>query len=383
MSVLDQTQDLDGRELYRLTRLYSLPPFCKQASSQMIMGYPDGVYAYPPRRLYPCDTAAATYISTLFFLDKKAAFNDAVANYVQGQLTRYASYHGIGERIEQLKQAFAADKNTPEAQLSDDEFALVLDDGERHYPLRNATEVKAAAEFTLKNRQLIPLSYRQKMAGRILTKANEYGAALGDLDEFLEKQAGYGGCSTQQAAELLFQRARLLKTAGKLDAAIQIGQLAKTALSTKEAVHDDARRRELAVLVDRVDREYNLYNKFEQLMPPEDVLFGFTEKSASNLRNSHVSTISGNIYKRADLSNLKLDDIRDFMGDDFADAVSTGGLFVSEEKLAAIVPTLPLNDGKSFDRMARALGVKPTAVEAAHIKEGFSTPELVALAAAR
>lgn len=366
--------------MHRLLQQYPLPPFCKQASSEEIMGT-GAAYAYPPSKLYPCDTAAATWLSAVFFLDKRASFKPHQAAYIESQLDKYAKYHGIGERISVLKTRFKeAAEAQNESNLSDDDFALLMD-GERHYPLRNAKEVKVAAEFMQKTARIIPLSYRQKMAGRILAKADQYGAALGgDLDNFLQKQAGQGHCSAQAAAEFLFERARLLKIAGCLDAAIEMGKMAKAALLSKEAIHDCEHRRTLAAIVDRMDREQGLHEKFAELRLPEDVLFELTEKKASDLRNSHVATSTGNYYKRDDLAQLKLADIADFMGDEFATAISDGNLFVSGEKLAAIVPTLPLADVKLFDRMVSSLGVQPVAKEAAHQREGFSTAELVALA---
>jgi hypothetical protein len=379
-AVLDQTQDTDGREMHRLIQQHPLPPFCKQASSEAFMGS-GAAYAFPPRKLYPCDTAAATWLSTLFFLDKRAEFTPEQGAFIESQLDRFARFHGISERMDQLKATVktAASAND-ETNLTNDDFMLLMD-GERHYPLRNGKEVKVAAEFLRKNARIIPLSYRQKMASRVLVKADQYGAALGgDLDNFMEQQAGRGHCSAQAAAGFLFDRARLLKVAGRLDAAIEMGKMAKAALLSKEAIHDADHRRELAAIVDRMDREQGLHEKFADLQLPEDVLFELTEKKASDLRNAHVATSTGNYYKKDDLTQLKLADIADFMGDEFAEAVSDGALFVSGEKLAAIVPTLPLADVKLFDRMVSSLGVQPVAKQAAHQREGFSTAELVALA---
>lgn len=379
-TVLDQSQDLDGRELYRLTRNHALPPFCKQASAVEAGAQDAQNFAYPPRRLYPCDTPAATYISTLFFLDKQAEFKPDIRAYIDGQLDRFARFHGIAERITLLKQATVSNRAKSEADLTDDDFALILD-GNRHYPLRNGHEVKRAAAFLKDNREIIPYTYRQKMACKILEKADRLGASLGsELDDYLEKQAGRGACSAKHAAAFLFERARLLKWAGKLDAAIQMGRLAKAALDSKESIHDEMGRVKLAGLVDRIDRESGLLGQFADLTPPEEVLFAITEKAASALRDEYVNTLTGNVYKRADLGQLKLDDIRDFMGNQFADAVADGGLFVSPEKIAAIVPTLPLADSRLFDRMLGSLGIGIAAKEAAHVGEGLSTEDLVALA---
>ena len=71
------------------------------------------------------------------------------------------------------------------------------------------------------------------------------------------------------------------------------------------------------------------------------------------------------------------------MGTDFADAISAGGLFVSSEKLAEIVPTLPRGDAELFDRMLNSVGIHPVAKEAAHTRGGFDDADLRALAGMR
>lgn len=389
--LLDQTSDINGQQLYRLSRLYPLPTFVKQASSDAIYGENDmqnHQYADPTHRAFPCHTAAATYISTLFFLDKQAEFNPEDARFIESRLDDFAFFHGISQVVNKLKTKLASDipRNDLD-KLSDDSFALVLDASEspsgaieRHYPLRNALEVKKAAEWLRTYEQELPYKHRQKIATKVLCKAAEFGAGLGDLDEFLQKQGGVGTCAADDAAQFLFNRARLYKRAGKLDYAVQMGRLAKTVASRIGVLHDQDQRIKLAGLVDEADRESGLTRFVDDLQKPEDVFFAITEKTASKLREEHLTTTSGNIYKLADFDKLRLTDVRDMMGEDFADAVSAGGLFISPEKMAEIVPTLPRGDADLFDRLLSSIGINPVAKEAAHERGGFDTADLLALA---
>ena len=95
-----------------------------------------------------------------------------------------------------------------------------------------------------------------------------------------------------------------------------------------------------------------------------------------------VHTMSGNIYKRADFNSASLDGIRDVMGEDFAEAISAGGLYVSEEKLAEVLPTLPRGDAELFDQLLQSMGIFPVAKEAATKSGGFNNEELLVLAGA-
>lgn len=390
-TLLDQTGDLNGQQLYKFLKLYTVPDFVKNASSDAIYGHDElqpHQYADPAKRQFPCHTAAATVISTLFFLDKKAEFSKEKASLLDNRLHQYALFHGINSVIKSLKEKMASyDQNV---ELTDDSYALVLAPNEsgsgkkeRYYPLRNALEVNEAAKYLQKNSSSIPYRYRHIIADKILEKAAEYGAGLGDLDEFIHKQAGQGAAASHEVASLLFDRARLLKIAGKIDYAIEVGKLAKTVAGDAESIHDNARLVKLACLIDDVDHASGLWKSVDDLAKPEDVFFNITTKAASALRDDHLSMTTGNIYKLADIDKLKLSDVRDMMGDEFADTVSTGDMFVCPEKLAEIVPTLPRNDADLFDKLLGSVGIKPVIKEASRYGELFDSETLVELATCR
>lgn len=391
---LDQTGDINGQQLYRLSKLYALPPFVKKASSDDIYGNDQletHQFADPTTRSFPCHTGPATYVSTLFFMDKRAEMNSERAEFIDSRLDDFAFVYGINERITHLKHKLAS--ATPKdniSELSDDMFALILEANEcqtgkreRHYPMRNALEVKKAAEYLKEYRDAFTYRHRQKIASKIIEKANAYGAGLGDLDDFLQKQAGIGVAATHEVGQLLFDRARLLKRAGKLDYAVKMAEIAKTVISQPVSIQYSEQLVKLACLIDDMDYETGLTRLVSNLQKPEDVFFNLTEKTASKLRSEHFATTSGNIYKLADIDILKLDDVRSLMGSDFADAISTGGLLVAPEKLAEIVPTLPRGDAELFDRLLESVGIAPIAKEAAHKTDNFSVEELKALATLR
>lgn len=387
----DQTADVTGQQLYRLTRLYQLPNFVKSASSDAIYGEDEmenHQYADPTYRAFPCHTGPATYISTLFFLDKKADMNPEKAAFIEQRLDNFAYLHGILQSVAALKTKIASiNKISSLDELPDEDFALILDpqdspDGTRArlYPLRNALEVKKAAEWLEQYKDDISYDIRQKIAEAILSKAEVFGAGLGDLDEFLHKQAGIGACAYNDAAKLVNNRAALLKKMGKHDISTKLSEIAKTINKNPTAVNNSEQLIKLAGLIDDIDRETGLNRLVNDLTRPEDVFFEITEKLATTLRNEHISTVSGNIYKLADFDGLKLNDVRDTMGSEFADAISTGGLFVSPEKMAEIVPTLPLNDSELFDSFLQSFGISPVAKEAAHVSNRLSDEDLVTLA---
>jgi len=369
-TILDQTQDLAGREIHRLTTLYGMPDFCKQASHEQICGDPETLsphlYGDPLQRRYPCHTKAATWMSFLFYLDKQASYTEKAAAAIEQRLDQAARYFSIGPQTQELKEKAAANANDELTKLANDDFALVLPDGSRHYPLRNAGEVKAAADWYSRYRDEFTFDDRHTLASKILEKAAQHGASLGEASTALEQAAGLGFCSAQDVYDMLVKRATLTQRRHPNEAA----ELVKTAAVVQQhpdRVRDASQLLKFAAVVDQYDRLTRLTALYDDGLPrPEEWLFRLNEKVASDVVNSHISTLTGNIYEKQALDELSLDDVRSWMGNEFADEVSAGGLFVDAEKIAEIVPTLDRGQASLFDRMLQSRDIQPYAKEAAH-----------------
>jgi len=68
---------------------------------------------------------------------------------------------------------------------------------------------------------------------------------------------------------------------------------------------------------------------------------------------------SGSVYHDDDLAGVKLADVRDYLGTDLANAISSDGILVDTQKAAAVLPTLPRNDAEIFDQMVAELQIHP------------------------
>lgn len=382
-TVLDQTNDHAGREIHRLTKLYDAPDFVKNASDEQLRGTGDlqrHLYADPARKRYPLHTKAATYTSMMFFLDKKAAHAPERAATIEANLDKAAKYHSIANLTERLKTVVDQAEQEKLAALTDEDFALVTDSGERHYPLRNALEVKQAAAWFDRYRDELRWEHRQTLASKILKKAAEHGADVRDHSEVLEKCAGIGTTSAAAISKMLSHRILLTQRQYPSHAA----ELRKVAAAVQTQPHMARQPQTLykiAAAVDDYDRETHLNRRYaNDLGRPEDTLFEINQNMVEKVAAEHVSTTTGNIYTKEALNTLQLNDVRDWMGTDFADEVAAGGLMLDTEKLAQLVPTLPRNDATMFDRLMAAKNVPPRAKEAAHHDQGLSRDRLVELA---
>jgi len=263
-----------------------------------------------------------------------------------------------------LREKIAALSHDSEASLPDEAFAMVAEsEGQpkrRQLPLRNAGEVKAAAAWLEKYRDEFLYPDRRKIADRIFEKAGEFGATLGDHSEFIEKLAGFGTCDAETIAVELEKRAQLIWRKDA-EAATEIRNLAAIVRSSPIESRQPHQLEKMATAIDQLDFNYGLNKLYaDGLDRPEDALFQITEKVATSFISDHIETTTGSVYELSKLAELSPTAVRNWMGDDFTEAVTGGdGLMLDLEKLATILPTLPRDDAGMFDRMVGSLGVSP------------------------
>ena len=388
MSVLDHTQDVSGAEIHRLTSLYQPPEFVKQASHERLCGDPETqaahLYGDPVTRTWPLHSAPATWMSSLFFFNKQAELSPSVADRVESRILQAAQYFQILPQVQALQTKVAHDAKHQLHQVPDADFALVWrtdETTERHYPLRNPTEIKTAEAWFMKYRSEFDWEDRRTIASKIHEKAAQHAVPL-EYQDVIAKTAGYGFAPTSDIVDMLQARAAMVqRTHGTL--ATEMHKLASLIQKQGIELRDSGTRDKIAGIIDRFDRETKLTQLYDAggLPRPEDVMFKVTEKAASEFVQQHVQLQSGAVYEKAALATLPLQHVQQWMGDEFADAVSCGNIFVSVEKLADIAPTLPRGDAEMFERMATAAGIQMFAIDKAASDQTLSMEELQALAA--
>jgi hypothetical protein len=304
---LDHVHDVSGRETHRLTALHPAPEFVKSAAVERLNGddtLPRHLYADQHNKLYPCHTAPATWMSALFFADKQAQFEEKRAESIRARIQQAAEYFGIAGLIGGLEKSASA-----EAAVSDDDFGVVWVDTngrkERHWPLRNANEVKFAAAHFKRYRDEFVFEDRHRIATKILEKAAQFNADTSEAEGALELAAGYGMCAAKVASQMLKDRVRLTQRQYG-DLASELSKLAEAVDQNPERAREVATRLKLASAVDNFDRSTHLYRLYDAggLPRPEEVLFAVTEKVARDFLNENVETTTGNVYALDDLEKL-------------------------------------------------------------------------------
>jgi len=381
---MDPIEDTNRVELVKIAQRYTFPKFVKQADIDTTMS-PDQIavtsYADPVRKRYPCQNAAATWMSAAYFHEKSAEYHLKDRERICERLEKFADWFGIRPEYDALVKR--AEQLRADDQLPDSSYAFVwqAQDGtkERHYPLDTPANIKIAAEWLYKERDAIPFHERNVIANKILEKAAAKGAGLGEMaTDFIEKQAGRGIPDPPELYQMLEFRAGLAKQA---DHKAMIHKLAETIKQTPRVAMQPNELVKLAVAVDMVDHALNLKGRYTDMIKrPEDVIFKITYTKAASDHAQICTLQTGSFYDKSQLAKLAREDVESLFGTEFANEVCTG-LEIDPEKMAAVAHTLPRPDAELLEAVLSEAGQQPQMRKAAEF-EPIDDETLKALAAA-
>ncbi len=391
---VDHVADTSGVELRRLCELYGdvIPDFVKRADYDKVMRpgrQPVTIYADPVNHQFSCHNAASTFLSAMFYHEKRAAFHPKDQARIESRLDHYIDYWAIRGPVDRFLERHGQRVKEAADELPDSAYAYVwvAEDGSKERWMRMTTpaEVKQAADALQSIAPRMPFTDRHVVAKRILHKMASFGAALpADQVEFLERQAGRGVCDPKRVSAMLEGRAKMAAFNPTLRAHVQ--KLAESVRSAPSLLLDPGTLVKLAATVYEVDMGLGIRPEgYGEAVPrPEDVLFeaSFTKTAAA--LTERVATTSGTVYTKQALAGLPLSELRAVFGDDFADEVKSGAdpeSAIDPEKMAEVVATLPRPEAELLDRLMSENNIRPDMRKAASANKGFSRQQLAALAA--
>lgn len=364
-AAIDQSTDVTNQMRHVIQNLHEVPDFVKRASDNEQFGDPETLqihlYADPSKRLFPCHTKAATWLSAAYFAHQQSQYSETRRAFVQDRIIKVAEFFGIKPGIQQLFKEAAAVNSYEDAVTPDSAYALTWRDAagtvQRKYPMRNPSEVKVAAAWFDKNCTEFDFDTRHTIATKLFAKMAEF--SVNDTDTAkIERAAGFGYCEKQAMQEAWEKRALLTKKQYP-DYSAQAAALAAAVASNDIDLRDFGLRTKMASSMDTFDQQTHLRRFYGETIDwPENTLFAITEKVAAEFLDSHVATATGAVYKRADLRQLSSGDLEDWIGSEFMQ--KCGGLIMDHKKLAAALPELKKEDAALFDKLAASRGIQVT-----------------------
>lgn len=297
---------LSGFRENQVVNLYDLPPLVKQAKDEAFSP-PQKLAAFfadPIGQEYPCHNAPATLLSTAMLLHYGRESDRFQP--VLDKLASCASHFGIRKEYDNLITKDKEIRETDLNKLADDQFALVMTVGGktiRQYPVRNAVEVKAAAEYLKKNRNNFRFEDRHKIARRILAKAQEFEVNDVFVDPVILKTACIALAHGNTVGDML------KRVSGNLSADVRasMSKMADAVASTPLVNNTEAIK--IASALDNYLRDAG--HKPE---PIEDAIFVVTRNDVEQVKRSFVA-FGGEFFSREDLNKLGQETAVGLIGD--------------------------------------------------------------------
>jgi hypothetical protein len=361
----DPIADANLQQLNAYSRQFlpaGLPEFVKSAerdSVQVPPGSPLSAYADPLTRSFPCHTKVATYLSNLYLAAgqaNKAGWSSAYPfEKVAERIAEAARFWGITNEIESVQKAVLEKSAAP--QLSDSDFALVTKYGNedvRRFPVNNPESIKESAARLFEDRINYPYSWRQAASRSILVKAAEHKVDLPqDTLDYLYKAAGVIFRDTTDIAKDLVRRALAADKDGARPAMYKLANRVGTVDLPIEKMA------EVCNLIDTFDRNFGILPLYRSGMPlPEEVCFeaptAFTKKADA----ASVTLTTGNSW---DLAAIKSAGIKPFtvLDSETLQEIVPNDISLDIDKVAEILPTLPLDSATTLEASLRAVGCSP------------------------
>jgi hypothetical protein len=326
---VDQFSDPSFKKLAeRIRERPEFEPLIKKAhlDNDEHAALPTSAFAWQDERKYPFHNPEQAALSYLYATSKTASVPDHVLATLEKALTVY------GVSLPEQQKVAAA----PEESLED----FILPERKR-WRVTDAEGVKLAEQALRDNRHSLPIEEQAQAAVRLVKKAAAYdvnvspdtiktaGLVLSDLEtvrHWVEVRADLAPDSVKDGYVKLAQA--LSKSVGMSDDRTSLIKLASTINTLdKQAGFDVSPRRDV-------------YDPLATVFNTEKVAGDTIDLAGTPARLSKLASLPSHMYG-------------DVFGDDVIAELSTGGQ-LDQEKISAILPTMPADLLKSFSRQARA-----------------------------
>lgn len=330
----DQYDDKNQKQLHAFNKVIDLPAFVKTAAvttDEDINEIPSNCFADIVNRKYPTHTKKDAYMSRLYFAKNSSMYKEStLRERVKTNLEKAASFWGLDDSYE-VKPA--------EEKMA---FTLPIHDYQGNevdkWVLQSPRDFEKAAIQIFENKNMFTYPQRHTLARNMLKTPLAKQAELApEVSEYLEKAAGYGMCTKEQALSCIEERAALYERDNPefSEKLVKVAELVVDNEIKPKVLHKVAR------VIDVCDQELS-YTRFydKGLTSPEEALYQYTEKTAKEIKASMVSLQNGEAVNREKLSAEVLDDFfNEYMGE-----IPQGDL---NEKIA-VVRTLPAPDADAL-----------------------------------
>lgn len=226
-------------------------------------------------------------------------------------------------------------------------------------PLRNPREVKAGAEWFLRNRPKIPFHKRAEMARKILQKGKEYNVGFDrSEEEKLMASACIGLCNKEIISAEIAKRAEHLRNRGQVKLAEILENLNRE-IQNEPYPERNGFAIKLAELIDRFDKKYHLFVKYgKTISMPEDFIFSQSIEPLVEVASLVGNIKTGRYYDSRDLESVRLTkEDCEALGDDFVKEATVAGTYFDIVGLKDWLKSADRDKANLFDVILNSKGI--------------------------
>jgi hypothetical protein len=296
---------------------------------------PPTAFAWPTQRRFPVHTPEHAVVSHLY-----VNANPQTPAFVRLKVAEALEAYGVS------KDALA--RVETKVAETDEDFIFP----ENHtYPVRSHREVKMAEARLLDQVERLPLPSRVAAFHKLAQAAERHGVTL-------QPAAQAWGMAALSNPGLVIDglaaRAHLAKTA---EARAAYANAANALRAEPTALRSFPARVKLASVLLKLDGANGLDTLYGKKIPdPLHTVFNEPMKVSA-----HMIDIGGGAYDLQDLTNLPAHFYADTLGQDVVREIAPGGR-VTAEKLAEVLPTLPMELKRVLGETLRSAGVRRMSV---------------------
>lgn len=341
MEYIDFNNDDKQKILYVINKIKPLPKFVKKANVVDADFADDRKFAVREKRAFPCHDPASTYLSYCYYQHNDKQIPKESLDY----MLKRSHYFGICDHVIDYQKKHIAWERDRIKQASSKNCAF-FDGQTRHFPISEEFHVYNAVDMFEKvaeERYTIP--QRRTIASFIVKKASEYGVNIRSkkIDTYTQNII-----DPVVAAHNIAARA----TAANLNPLEKkaYAEVAKGIMHTPPA--DIHKIEKLARCLERMDEVFGLKQKAPDY-------FKSAYESVYNTPYAHIKAatqfidLCGDRISITQMIGLPRELYADALGEEFAKAITDQHGKADANKIAKIVPTLPLPDKNVLHRYVK------------------------------
>jgi hypothetical protein len=332
----EQSSDFSGAEIYNfLKSASSVPDYVQDApvdDSETLQTLPKEAFADSGRKTYPINTPARTFVSNVYFVQKRAGLEKlhgkGYVERLEAKIKQAADIFGISPDL----VAYSAELNQKQASDYQLKYASATDlDGTvlELFPYKTAADLTLAAQQFATNTQSFPMVARAKIAEDLVKASKEMG--IDEIPDLVAKYASMCFSTPEIVKAELRRRQPRLKTAEAKD--LYLGELSKLA-SQIDSNEDVMKIAEVCFYTEKNQGLWDHPDTARFLGDPVDRFFTITAEKVAQLTD--VIEAGGQNYRVTDLQKVSAEHYRQAFGIEVDP--------MDKQALADLMPTMPRSD---------------------------------------